>query len=336
MGNLSMKPYCTGIGIIATGLFLLVNSQQTHETPISHVIKKGESVSLICLQYYGYYSSQLGIAIKKLNPSINDINIIVAGNTITLVKPVKPQEPKPQEKADSTATLFEQKAAITQGVITCVEGSALIISKGSGIKTKLIVNSLVFPDDIIETGAKGRVEIIINRESVIRMRENSRLKFGAYRNAEADKGKTSVNVFIGSLWTKVRKFTDKLSRFELTLPNAIAGVHGTVYETSVRPDSSSEVKVYTGEVSVQNTPAADAGTPGTEPQEITGPSEVPGPHEVTMEEWTRIVKAMQKITIGKDGKPSEVTPFKQSPGNSWEQWNQERDKRIAELFSEKQ
>jgi hypothetical protein len=319
-----------------TGLFILVNSEEKRETYISHTIKKGESVSLICLEYYGYYSSQLGLAVKRLNSSINDINFIVAGSTITLASPVKPQEPKPLEKVDSTATLFEKKAAITQGVITCVEGNATIISKGSGAKTKLIVNSLVFPGDIIETGGNGRVEIIINRESVIRMRENSRLKFDAYRNAEADKGKTSVNVFIGSLWTKVRKFKDKLSRFELTLPNAIAGVHGTVYETSVLADSSSEVKVYTGEVSVQNVSAAGASAPDKEPQEVAGPLEVPGPHEVALEEWTRIVKAMQKITVGKDGKPSDITHFKQSPGNSWEQWNQERDKRIAELFSEKQ
>ena len=113
-----------------------------------------------------------------------------------------------------------------------------------------------------------------------------------------------------------------------------AGVHGTVYEATVDPDSSSEVKVYTGEVAVKNNPLLKTATAGGEPGEVSGPSEVPGPSEVSLEEWVSIVHDMQKIRIDKKGKPKAVEPFKKNEADSWVKWNMERDKRIADMFGE--
>ncbi len=313
-------------------LSLIGFTAEKQDTQITHKIKKGESVSLICIDYYGRYTPKMGDAIKRGNPTVTNINVIQTGSTLTLQKPYIPSKKK---TPSASVALFEKKAAVTQGVITCVQGGAFVTKKGGSAKSKLTVNTLVYPGDVLQTDAKGRVEIIVNRESVLRMKENTRLTLDAFRDKGKKKGKTTCDLKGGTLWTKVKKFTDKICRFELSLPTAVAGVYGTVYQTSLAQDSSAEVKVYNGEVAVKNQPESKVPPAPGEIAEVAGPGEVAGPHEVSMEEWTQIVRAMQKITIGKDGTPSDVTPFEKEPSSSWEQWNEERDKRIAELFSEK-
>jgi len=314
--------------LVILGLSSAINGQSATEDYIYHPIKKGESLSLICIQYYGHYTNDLGGAVKQLNSSIKDINVIVAGDKLKLAKPSDPSK-----KTDKPA-IFEKKMKITQGVVTCVEGTAHLFKKGKKEKSLLTVNTLVYPGDILQTDADGRVEVIINRESVIRMNTNSRLVFGQYRDTEKEKGATTVDLDNGTLWTKVKKFADKVSRFQLNLPTAVAGVYGTVYETSVADDSTTEIKVYNGEVSVTS-PSAGGPEQSGDLSEVAGPSEIPGPQEVSLDEWVRIVRSMQKVVIGRDGAPSEVTAFKKDPANTWEQWNEQRDTRIAELFSEK-
>ena len=96
------------------------------------------------------------------------------------------------------------------------------------------------------------MEIIINRETVVRLKEKTELVLDAYRNVASGRGKTKAGFSFGTVWTKMKKFQDKVSRFELELPTAIAGVHGTVYQTAVNADSSAEVKVFSGEVAVKS------------------------------------------------------------------------------------
>lgn len=316
--------------LLFLGLLVSVKAEMNQEDYFSHLVKKGESVSLICIDYYGHYNSAMAEAVKKLNPSISDINVINTGDKLKFHKPQSASK-----KKETSQPIFEKRVNIIQGVVTCVDGYASLIRKGSDKKSELTTNTLVFPGDVIQTGADGRVEIIVNRESVTRMKENTRLTLGAFRDTEKNVAKTSFNLLGGVLWTKVKKFADKISRFELSLPTAIAGVHGTVYQTGVAQDSTAEIKVYSGEVAVKNKPDSQSASLAGELAEVPGPSEIPGPHEVTMEEWTHIIRSMQKITIGKDGTPSDVTSFQKDTSSSWEKWNEERDMRIAEMFSEK-
>jgi phage tail protein X len=306
----------------------LSSAQDQQKEYFLHHIKKGESVSLICISYYGHYTQAMGAAVMGINPSLRDVNVIRANDSLKLRIPATAPQ-KTGEKAE----LFVKRLAVTQGVVTCVIGKALLRKDKSSPGNALTVNSLVVPGNIIETASDGRVEIIINRESVVRLKENTRLVFDAFRNSEKGQGKTSCGLENGTLWTKVRKFVDKISRFELSLPAAIAGVYGTVYETTVDKDSGSEVKVFNGEVAVEGkaVPGAQE-APG--PDEVPGPGEVPGPHEVSMEEWTRIVRSMQKISITGKGTPSEIQNFQRDTASSWERWNEERDIRIAEIFAE--
>ncbi|MBN2008988.1 FecR domain-containing protein [candidate division KSB1 bacterium] len=299
---------------------------------ITHIVKRGETVSLLCIEIYGHFSNELGVAFTKDNPDVKNINLIYVGQNLKFRKPVS-EETLPTEQEKEVESVFQKKVNATQGVVTYVEGQANLTKKDSTKSEKLLANVVVYPGDMIKTGSDGRVELIINRESVVRMKENSELTIEAYRDLAKDNGKTSLNFSLGSVWTKMKQFKDNVSRFELELPTAIAGVHGTVYQSTVNSDHSAEVKVYDGEVAVS----------GKQPQkpttlqplhEVPGPQQVPGPHEVTMEQWTTIVRAMQSIRIDSQGKPTNAVSFQKNPNDSWEKWNEERDKRIAEMFAE--
>jgi hypothetical protein len=327
-----------GITLLAAFVFLAAKPVPPETPTIVHKVRRGESVSLLCIRYYGHYTEEMGRAVKKMNPVIKDINLIFAGQQLSLPNPVRPasvpQAPS-AAKTDSapTAAIFEKKVNATQGVVTCVEGKAFVTSKSGIAKKKLTVNTLVCPGDVVETGRPGRVEIIINRESVVRIKENSRLAIEAFRDNAGQKGCTRIGFPLGTVWAKIKKFKDAISRFDLELPTAVAGVHGTVYQAGVAADSSAEVKVYDGEVAVKHRTSADDGeTAGA--TEIPGPEEIKAPQEVSAEQWVEILRAMQRISIDKDGKPSPVQEFAADTGDSWEQWNEERDEEIEDIFKE--
>jgi hypothetical protein len=325
-----------GIALLAAFIFFAAKPVPVETPTIVHKVKRGESVSLVCIRYYGHYTDQMGKAVKTMNPFVNDINLIFPGQSLKLPDPERPRAaPQARAKTDSapTAALFEKKVNATQGVVTCVEGKAFVAEKSGTAKKKLTVNTLVYPGEVIETGKPGRVEIIINRESVVRMKENSRLAIEAFRDNAGQKGRTRVGFPLGTVWAKIKKFKDAVSRFDLELPTAVAGVHGTVYQAGVAADSSAEVKVYDGEVSVKHRTAADDGeTAGA--TEVPGPEEIKAPQEVSAEQWVEILRAMQRISIDKDGKPSPVQEFTADTSDTWEQWNEERDEEIEDIFKE--
>lgn len=326
------KQYAMGASIVLC-IGLVFFAAAPDSPVIVHKVRKGESVSLVCIRYYGHYTAEMGSAVKKMNPAVKNINLVFAGQKLTLPDPERPAPSQATADTSKAAALFEKKVNATQGVVTCVEGKAFVTAKGTKEKKKLAVNTLVYPGDCIETGKPGRVEIIINRESVVRIRENSRLTIASFRDNDKQKGRTRVGSSLGTVWAKIKKIRDAVTRFELELPTAVAGVHGTVYQAGVDADSSAEVKVYEGEVAVKSrTASKDDDVDGS--AEVPGPAEVKGPDEVSIEQWTEIVRAMQKMTIDKNGKPSSVLPFAADSSDTWEEWNEERDEQIAEIFEE--
>jgi hypothetical protein len=319
-----------GIVLIISIVFSAAKPVPSASPAIVHKVKKGESVSLICIRYYGHYTAAMGSVVLKMNASVKDINLILAGQKLALPDTASPAAKVP---AAAPALAFEKTVNATQGVVTWVEGKAFVTAHDGTPEKKLSVNTLVTPGDIVETGRPGRVEIIINRESVVRMKENTRLTIEAFRDNAGQKGSTKVGFALGTVWAKVRKFRDAVSRFQLELPTAIAGVHGTVYETDVYEDSSAEVKVFNGEVAVKKRNAPKNGAVAG-PDEVPGPDEVGGPEEVSVEQWTKIVQAMQKLTIDPKGVPSQPETFAQDSKDTWEKWNEERDEQIEEIFKE--
>ncbi|MFP4163006.1 MAG: FecR domain-containing protein [Chitinispirillaceae bacterium] len=316
--------------IVLTGS-IIARTVKSDEQFITRTVAKGESVSLICLELYGYYSDELGDAFLKDNPQVKDIDVIAAGQKLKFRKPRETEE-KTAEKTVQTDVLFVKKVRAVQGVVTLIEGDVSIQKVKDDSAIPLTVNTTVTPGDKIITGTDGKAELIINRESVVRLKENTRMTVEDFRDENRGSKKTRLDCGSGTIWSKVKKFKDKMCRFELSLPTAVAGVHGTVYQVSVDPEDKSEVRVYTGEVAVSDKPSEQSSENGV--QEESGPSEVQGPTEVSMETWVHVVRSMSKISISKDGKAGETVSFSKNPGNEWEKWNEKRDSRIAHIFSE--
>ncbi len=220
-----------------------------------------------------------------------------------------------------------------EATVTVVQGSASVFSKGTAAGRKLKRGDSLKRNDEVRVGDKSRIEIRFPDGTIMRLSEKSHLKMSEVKYDKQTESKNmKVTLSLGKIWAKVKKLVTPDSSVEVRTTNAVAGVRGTVYRVNVEEDKSALVKVYDGTVYVAN-PPRPAGTPEggvTAPHEVAGPHEVPPPyHEVSMEEWTTIVKAMQQISISPDGKPSKPEDFDlKADADDWVKWNQERDKQL--------
>jgi ferric-dicitrate binding protein FerR (iron transport regulator) len=231
-----------------------------------------------------------------------------------------------------TAGSAENSAA----VVTRLDGSASVFAKGAKAGAPLKKNDKIMKGQEVKVGERSRIELKYPDGTVMRFAERSVIKMDdiSYDSKTHNK-KVRVDLAGGKLWANVKRLTTADSRVEVKTVNAVAGVRGTVYRVNVEDDNSAMVKVYDGSVNVTGTPKeATKPTAGqfTAPVPVAGPSEVPPPyHEVSMEEWTVIVKAMQQITISPQGvasQPQDFTP--QQDMDDWVKWNQERDKQLSQ------
>ena len=220
-------------------------------------------------------------------------------------------------------------------VVTRLEGSASVFAKGSKSGTPLKKNDKITKGHEVKVGERSRIELKYPDGTIMRFAERSVIKFDdiSYDSKTRNK-KVKVDLGGGKVWANVKKLVTADSRVEVKTVNAVAGVRGTVYRVNVEDDNSAMIKVYDGAVNVSGIPKEAAKPAGqfTAPVPVAGPSQVPPPyHEVSMEEWTVIVKAMQQVVISPQGvasKPQDFTP--QQDMDDWVKWNQERDKQLAQ------
>lgn len=230
--------------------------------------------------------------------------------------------------------VFAAESGGSDAVVTVIQGTARVYAKNSIKGRVLKKGDLISKDQEVRVAEKSRIEMRFSDGTVMRLSEKSRLTMSELAfNRQTDSKKVKVDLSLGKLWAKVKKLTTPDSSVEVRTSNAVAGVRGTVYRVNVEEDRSALVKVYDGTVYVAN-PPRDASKPDdrvTAPHPVAGPHEVPPPvHEVSMEEWTVIVKSMQQISISPQGvasKPQDIDPKKDT--DEWVKWNQERDKEIS-------
>jgi len=219
-------------------------------------------------------------------------------------------------------------------VVTRLDGTASVFTKGGKTRTPLKKNDKIRKGQEVNVGERSRIELKYPDGTVMRFAALSTIRIDdiTYDNKTQSK-KVKVDLGGGKLWANVKKLVTSDSKVEVKTVNAVAGVRGTVYRVNVDEDNSAMVKVYDGSVAVAGVPKEGAKAPGqfTAPVPVAGPTEVPPPyHEVSMEEWTVIVKAMQQITISPQGvasQPQDFTP--QQDMDDWVKWNQERDKQLS-------
>lgn len=229
-----------------------------------------------------------------------------------------------------SAAATASESGSNDAVVTVIQGSARVYSKGVAGRL-LKKGDTLKKDQEVKVAEKSRIEVRFPDGTVMRLSEKSHLKLNELTyNKRTDGKNVKVDLSTGKLWAKVKKLATPDSTVEVRTSNAVAGVRGTVYRVNVDEDKSAMVKVYDGSVYVANPPrdASKQADQMTAPHEVSGPHAVSPPyHEVSREEWTTIVQAMQQITISPQGVPSKPENFDpKADSDDWVKWNQERDK----------
>jgi len=191
-------------------------------------------------------------------------------------------------------------------------------------------DTTVLKGDRVRTYQRSRAELELMELDVIRMAPETIIDVvKLYDETKQKLKETQINLEQGDIWANIKK-KDKNTKFGISAPVAVAAITGTVLRLGVAADSTTELRVYNGEVRITNAPEKKNLTPRKiEVHEVPGPHQVPGPREVSMEEWIYIVKNMQKIIIDNKGQVKEVGDFKKTDKDEqslWVKWNIERDK----------
>ena len=212
-------------------------------------VSKSQTLSWIGLRHLGAWTSEISAQVLADNPSLQP-DQLAEGQTLKLRRSLDRRNLAPAQQIE----MASRKAVVTRTI-----GSVELLLADGTIKP-LTANQFIAVGDRIRTGAGAVAELIIDNQSVLRVREKSVLSLVSAQDTtkihEGHAG-TQVSLESGSVWTKVRKWAGPLVGFEVRLPNAIAGVHGTIFECVVNADSSTSVSVYEGVVGV--TGSAQAG-----------------------------------------------------------------------------
>ena len=257
-----------------------------------------QSASWIAFRHLGAWSPEIASQIQIDNPQIKNLDLLEVGDVLRLRRSLNQRLLTPRQQISK---------AIRKAVITYVKGNASVQHAGAP-SASLRANEFLSPGDRITTSAGAVVELIIDNQSVLRLRDRTTLSLVAIQDSSSDqRTRTSVFLEAGRVWTKVRKWAGPLVGFQVKMPNAIAGVHGTTFECSVDSGAQGTVTVHEGIVGVSS---------------LLQPVETP-------------VAAGKSVFIKKDGQISTpVSTTESSP--DWNRFNEMQDKSLEEQTSAQQ
>jgi len=271
------------------------------------VVRPHQTISWLSFRYLGTYDAKTSDTLKMDNPAISDLGHLKGGETLRLRRSMDRRSLSPERQI---------ALASRQAVVTTLKGSGEI-RRANGQILPLSVNTFLATGDEVRTGAGTSAEVVVDNQSVLRMRENSRLRLQGIQDTTLAQGRsagTRVALDAGSLWVKVRTWAGPLVGFEVRLPSTIAGVHGTVFETSIKADGSEEVLVREGVVSVrelrENGPEVRL-MKGQSVSTQAGVLQVPAPAKASPAKWP----AEFKDTESPDSPASDIPETMGKPGH---------------------
>jgi len=218
-----------------------------------------------------------------------------------------------------------------KGIVTYTDGQVKRSPQEIEGWENAFVNTEILTGDKVRTYRRSRAELDLAQLDIIRLAPRTLVDIiKLYEETREKKVKTEIKLEQGELWASVRK-VEMETEFDISAPITAAAITGTVLRMRVEEDSTTQLKVYDGEVNITNAPHREDLKPKfLIPREVPGPHEIPGPHEVSLEEWIYIVKSMQQITIDKQGKVVSMGKFSEEDKDekdSWVKWNKKRDER---------
>jgi hypothetical protein len=299
------------------------------DSVLSVKVRPGDSISYLAFKHLHKYNQEIINQIRQLNPHIKDLNRIQVGQTVHLPK-LKPAVAvaKPVEPTPSAPTVPTKKMAVkgSRAVVTFVEGQAQMTSAGGDNWRKLQVNSLLKPGDKVRVLENGRLELVLDNRSVLRLATNSTLELKEVeRRPKRENYRFSLSV--GKMWTRITRLLGFGSKYQVETPTAITAVQGTVYDLDVDASLQTRVRVHSGSVQIYNPFAGDL-VPGQEVPKLKEPTRVPGPTRISPEEWEKLIlRQYQQVTVGRKRR-SAITAFDLASARkeAWVSWNKERDK----------
>lgn len=130
-------------------------------------------------------------------------------------------------------------AASSAGKITDVAGTAEIRRLGSVGARQARRWMNIFENDVIETGANGKVRVLLNDSSVITLTSDSKLRVSEQvYNPDRGERRSLFNLFRGKVRAVVSKYVNAArSKFEIHTPTAVAGVRGSICVTGFDPNT---------------------------------------------------------------------------------------------------
>ena len=307
---LSILPAFAGLAFAAA---TAGNSSSPFE---EYTVRKGQTASYIAMLKYGAYDDSIAALLKADNPQVPDLDRIQVGQVLKLRRQKAPA-------ALEKDPLRRVRMASRKAVVTFVQGGGEI-RRAKGGREPLIPNRFLSTGDSLVTAPGGMAEVIVDNQSVLRLAGGTEVVLSAVqepRRPDAADSRALVTRFSllqGRTWTKVQKWAGSLVAFQVRMPNAIAGVHGTVFENAVNADSTSAVSVYQGEVGVRG------GSDGSAKRSLA-PTEVAGPKEISVAEWIQVLKDGQTLSIAKNGAAGAVKAFSTDTASAWVRTNLDRD-----------
>jgi hypothetical protein len=280
-------------------------------------VRRGQTVSYIAFHRYGAYNDSIASLLRADNPQIPDLDQVSAGQVVHLRH--APVATSPERNDPLRRVLMASRKA----VVTLATGAGEI-RRAKGGREPLAANRFLATGDTIVTSRDGQAELIFDNQSVLRLGGGTEVVLSAIqepRVPDATDGRklfTKLSLLRGKTWTHVQKWAGSIVAYQVQMPNAIAGVHGTVFENAIAPDSSSSVSVIQGEVAVEGDRPAAA-------HRSLAPKEIAGPKEISLSRWIQILKDGQRLDISKSGQAGKPVDIQPQAMENWRKIDQERD-----------
>jgi len=310
-----------------TVLLIFLATTFAHAESVSLItvkIRPGDTISYLALKHLHTYDQDIIDQIRKLNPQIRDLNRIQVGQVVHLPRPgeesAPPAAPAPLDESKKMA------AAASRAVATLVEGEVEMMARGDNTWIKLSPNAILKGGDKVRVLGDGRLEMVLDNRSVLRLAANSTLELKEVER-QPEKETYRFALSLGKMWTRVTRLLGFGSKYQVDTPTAITAVQGTVYDLQVDSNQQTRVRVHSGNVQVYNPFAGDL-APGEKVPKLQEPTRVPGPTRISREAWEQLLlQQYQQVTLGREGR-SAISAFDldKARKEAWVRWNEARDK----------